>query len=313
MKSINIAQAKKISIVAYLAQMGHKSVKFEGGQHLYRSPFRDEKKGSFYVKDNAGKDGEDLWFDYGLGGDAGGDIIRLAQLLHNFSSVSETLTHLADYSSEYFIKKINPSFNQQSIFDTNNSKIEIVGSPMPLNHFVLLKYLREVRKIPDHISQRYLSMVYYTHDKAQGKKYFAFAWLNQSGAYEIRGAGEKSFKSISGRKDITVIPYIGQSHKAFIFEGMLDFLSALAMKKTSSLDGIVIILNGSALVKRILPILENKSIEIIHSFMDNDTAGRQATNRIIELFHDTEVIVHTFYHEYKDVNEYWVEYENLSS
>lgn len=308
MFSVNISQAKRISIVTYLEAQGFKPVGFQTGEHLYLSPLRKEKKPSFKVREGVGNEGEDLWFDFGLGGEAGGDIIMLAQQLHNLSSTSEALKHLADYADSS-VKYASPKTvsSQKSFFDQTNPSIEILGKPKPLNHFVILKYLREKRCIPDVISKQYLRLVYYQHkNKPSDKNYFGFAWQNQSGVYEIRGAGEKPFKSVTGKKNITVIPSKSSSGNVYIFEGMLDFLSALVMKRAMTLDGIVIVLNGSSMVKRMIPVLEGRDIDTIHVFTDNDAAGEQAHQKIKELYPNEKILKHTFYDSFKDVNEYVV-------
>jgi 5S rRNA maturation endonuclease (ribonuclease M5) len=87
---------------------------------------------------------------------------------------------------------------------------------------------------------------------------------------------------------------------------MLDFLSALVMKRAMTLDGIVIVLNGSSMVKRVIPVLEGKDINTIHVFTDNDAAGEQAHQKIRELYPSEKILKHTFYDSFKDVNEYVV-------
>lgn len=305
-KNITIAQAKRIGIVAYLSEIGHHPVGFKQGEHLYLSPFREEKKPSFRVREGAGSSGEDVWHDFGKGGKSGGDIIVLAELLHKCSSTSDALQHLAEFENLQQMKpNQNVSISQNSLFDQTNPSIEIVGSVRPLHHFVLLKYLREVRCIPDNLAKQYLKLIYYQHKRTSSNNpYFGFGWQNQSGAYEIRSAGEKPFKSVTGRKDITVFPPDSDSKKVYIFEGMLDYLSALVIKKVKTLNGLVIILNGTALVKRIVPILEERNIEELHTFMDNDTAGQDALKTIHSLYSDTNIIAHTFYEGYGDVNDY---------
>lgn len=313
MKSITIEQAKKIGILPYLEKMGHYPVKLQNGEYIFRSPFRTEKKPSFRVRERVGEKGEDLWFDFGLGGQSGGDVIRLARLMHRLADVSAALNHLAEYENlrplqiNHMTSDIPPPISNPA-----SSSIQIMGEPRPLQHFVLLKYLREVRKIPDHLAQKYLKLIYYTHKNANpNQKYFAFGWKNQSGAYEIRGAGKQAFKSVTGKKGITLIPPHSENKDIYIFEGMLDYLSALVIKKTSNLNGLVIILNSTALVKHLVSILENREIDIVHLFMDNDTAGRDATAQIKALLPNTNIKVHTFYKGHKDVNDYLVSLTRL--
>lgn len=307
-KNITIAQAKRIGIVAYLSEIGHHPVGFKQGEHLYLSPFREEKKPSFRVREGAGSSGEDVWHDFGKGGKSGGDIVVLAELLHKCSSTSDALQHLAEFENLQSLESNqNVSISQNSLFDQTNPSIEIVGSVRPLHHFVLLKYLREVRCIPDNLAKQYLKLIYYTHKRSlSDKPYFGFGWQNRSGAYEIRSAGQRQFKSVTGKKDISVFYPSSSSDKVYVFEGMLDYLSALVIKKVNRLNGLVIVLNGTALVKRIVPVLEGRNIGELHIFMDNDTAGQDALQTICNLYPDANLIPHTFYEGYDDVNDYLV-------
>ena len=49
---MDISEAKKISIVDYLENMGYTHAKIRRGQYWYRSPLREEKTPSFVVNNN---------------------------------------------------------------------------------------------------------------------------------------------------------------------------------------------------------------------------------------------------------------------
>lgn len=306
-RNFDISEAKKLSILAYLQRQGFSPVHKQTGEFLFLSPFRDEKKPSFRVREKSGRDGEDLWFDFGLGGDSGGDIISLAQKLHNIQTIDEVLKHLLIFNIDSFGEQKTALQLDNEKPDFKKPSITILGEPKQLNHFVLLKYLRLERKIPDNISQQYLSLIYYKHlNTHNDKHYFGFAWKNNSGAYEIRGSGYNSFKSVTGQKDISIFPFNTESGNIYIFEAMLDYLSALVLKNQIKLDGIVIILNGASMIQRVESYLKDKFIMNIHVFTDNDEAGNQALSTLQAGFKKQNIIKHDFYDAYKDVNEYLV-------
>jgi DNA primase len=56
---MDISEAKKISIVDYLENMGYTHAKIRRGQYWYRSPLREEKTPSFVVNNNLHE-----WYDW---------------------------------------------------------------------------------------------------------------------------------------------------------------------------------------------------------------------------------------------------------
>ena len=84
---MNIQEAKQIRIVDYLQSLGYTSVKQQGNNLWYKSPFRQETEASFKVNTD-----RNLWFDYGLG--KGGNIITLAQELYSSDHVPYLLDRI---------------------------------------------------------------------------------------------------------------------------------------------------------------------------------------------------------------------------
>jgi len=312
---VNIEQAKEISIVLYLARQGYEPVKFLRGEHWYISPLRPgEKVASFSVRENAGYVGEDIWDDFGIGGDSmGGDIIVLAKFLHNCHTVSQALRHLESYGPCRVGNRSKAPNPSPTLFDQRRSNVQLIGSPQPLYHSVILHYLRHKRGLPDELVKKYLSVAWFRTKKQPDKKYFGFCWPNQSGGYEIRGAGENTFKSVVGSKDLSIWPSTApQSDKAYIFEGMVDYLSALALKRKKTLPGLVIVLNTTNLVKRIVPYLKYETIKELLVFTDNDTAGKETFEVIQTMFPEKTVRKMDFYDDFKDVNDYLVQNRTFS-
>jgi len=297
MKRLTINQAKSsISIVSYLAQHGFHPIGMSGKRHRFKSVFREEKEPSMFVEDEEG-----LWNDFGHGG---GSIIDLAMQIHNFSNIPETLEHLTKFSKTVVPKPLKTLPNQINLFDKANSSISNVRV-QPLNHFVLLKYLKEERGIDEKIAKKYLRLVWY--DNKNRKNLFAIGWVNDNGSFELRSAGKNDFKAITGKKEISTIINNPTIKIAYVFESMLDFLSALMIKKQMYLEGTVYILNSTSLVKRLIPLLEKNDFELIHTFLDNDRAGENAKTTLLEFCPNSLIVnVQTFYDGFDDVNEYWV-------
>lgn len=294
-RTLNTQRAKsEISIVQYLAVNGHHPIGKSGKNFRYKSPFREEKEGSFFVDDAKG-----LWNDFG---ERGGSIIDLVmQIHHQIQSVEAVLEHLADYAKPQFSKNAAVDFINTEIENSSLSNIQI----RPLNHFVLLKYLRQNRGISEAIAKKYLKLIFYDNQKRSGL--FGVGWENDSGFWEIRSAGKQDFKAVTGTKDLTtILSTTNQGQKIFLFEGMLDFLSALMLKKSETLDGKVIILNSTSMIKKAILVLENQNFETIYTFLDNDKGGREALNKLAEVVPKHKIQAQTFYQDFNDVNEYWV-------
>ena len=304
MGRITIEEAKKnISLVAYLGEHGFLPVGMSGKRHRFKSVFREEKEPSMFVEDELG-----LWNDFGHGG---GSIIDLAMELHGFPSIPKTLEHLTRFSKDLPRKPLKTLANQTTLFDKANSSLSNIRI-QPLNHYVLLKYLKEIRGIDAPIAKKYLRLVWYDNQKR--KDLFAIGWINNSGSFELRSAGKQDFKAITGKKDISTIIHNSNIKTAYVFEGMLDFLSALMMKNQMYLEGTVYILNTTSLVKRLIPELEKNEFELIHTFFDNDKAGKEAENTLLELYSNSSIFqFQTFFKDFSDVNEYWVDFMKKNS
>ena len=99
----------------------------------------------------------------------------------------------------------------------------------PLQNPALIRYLQE-RGISPGTASPYVQEMYY---RIGGKPYFALAFKNDSGGYELRNPRFKGSTS----KDITHIRQQGEPRDTcFVFEGFLDFLSFLTIRQQKSPD-----------------------------------------------------------------------------
>lgn len=277
---MTIEHAKNIRIEEYLQSCGIAPVKAQGNNLWYLSPFRAENEPSFKVNQSRNE-----WYDFGTG--IGGDIIKLVMELHRTADVAEALRIIGD-------KPLPPgsfSFRQQEHFES----FEDI-SVKPLANAALLQFLNE-RQIPAALAQQYCQEVYYKHND---KPYFAIAFGNESGGYEIRN---KYFKGCISPKDVTVIANNSQS--CVVFEGFVDMLSFLTLCGRKSIDTAkydYLVLNSVAKLAKAIPILSK--YETLHAYLDNDTAGQHATAELRKNFGNRLTDHSPHYREFKDLNDY---------
>ena len=98
---------------------------------------------------------------------------------------------------------------------------------MPLSSPALLAYLQK-RGINLELAKRECSEARYTHN---GKRYFAIAFPNGSGGFEVRNP---YFKGCIAPKEISHIRQAGKARTAcYVFEGFMDYLSFLTLRQES--------------------------------------------------------------------------------
>lgn len=170
----------------------------------YKSPFRTEKEASFKVDLH-----KEVWYDFGLG--KGGDIITLAEEIYRTQDISYVLRCIEDKRAA--LKPVILSCPFEKAYSTFQD--------LKINHLssrILFAYLEE-RGIDLETAQKVCREA---HFKRNGKNYFAIAFPNISGGYEIRN---RYFKACIAPKDITCIISTPESRICYIFEGFMDFLS----------------------------------------------------------------------------------------
>ena len=264
------------SIVDYLEINGYLPVRVIRGNAWYLSPLRDEKTPSFNV--NLFKN---MWYDFGIG--TGGNLYKLMDQLKEFR-VPQSRGSLWD------VRNIDKKRLAQ--VDDEKSHIKILYTRNIQNNS-LLEYLKS-RRISIFFARKFAREAYYTvHDK----KYYAVAFKNDMGGFELRNA---FFKTGSSPKHFTTIPGSDNS-KLLVFEGFMDFLSACTFYNKVP-KGITIILNSLSFLSKIQE--ELARAESINLYLDNDPAGREATRKIIENQKQAIDRSQTLFPDHKDFNDY---------
>lgn len=217
---------------------------------------RTEEEASFCVTLN-----KNLWYDFGIA--KGGNVIDLVILLKSCSPI-EALRYLSRQTSFFF----NPPIMEWSKEDKTHQITEVKD----IQHQALIQYLRS-RSISVSTARTYCKEVWY---KYNGRTHFSIGLPNSSGGWELRN---KFFKNYTTPKSYSLI---GQGkEKLLIFEGMFDFLSLATIDKESIRSPDCLVLNSLGFINGSLPLL-NK-YQKIYLYLDNDPAGKKATQKLEEL------------------------------
>ena len=282
---MNIDQIKKIKLQEFLATIDCKPVKQYGVNLMYLSPLRTEKHASFKVNTEL-----NLWYDFGIS--RGGNIIDLAELLYNSSDVSYLIRQIernAPSGVSVSLPKAKPNTPQNSF-----ENIQVLS----ITHPVLIKYLGE-RCIDIEIARTVCKEL---HFDTRGKHYFGIGFPNIAGGYEIRNP---FFKGGITPKDISLFHNEESKQSCFVFEGFIDFLSFMMLRRKEN-DGLkrqdYLVLNSVSNIQKALEPLSH--YENVQCFLDNDEAGRNAYLRLSKEFGNLVTDASTLYSGFKDLNEY---------
>ena len=177
---MDIQTAKQIRIADYLHSLGYSPVKQQGINLWYKSPLREETEVSFKVNTERNQ-----WYDFALG--KGGGIIELASHLYATDHIPYILERIAEQTPH--IRPDSFSFGKQSSSEPRFQQLEIV----PLSSPALLSYLQE-RGINTELAKRECREAHFTNN---GKRYFAIAFPNISGGYEIRYPNKNKIQTSS--------------------------------------------------------------------------------------------------------------------
>lgn len=257
----------------------------------YLSPFRQESHASFKVNTERNQ-----WYDFGIG--KGGNIIDLAELLYKSSDVS------------YLIRKIEDNVpNCTSIFSTSFAGIKEKQQTnyfenlqiLPLSHPALMRYLWD-RCIDLEMAASVCKELHYD---SNGKHYFGIGFPNIAGGYELRNP---FFKGCIAPKDISHF-YADKPKKAcFLFEGFMDFLSFMTLKRKENPQNTglrqqdYMVLNSVTNIHKTIERLSR--YDSVQCFLDNDDAGRNAYLQLSKELGKPVTDASTLYNSFKDLNEY---------
>jgi DNA primase len=273
----------KISIKQYLAKVNIYPIKDYGHYGMYFCPFREDHNASFKVDYN-----KNVWYDFGT--NEGGTMIDLVMKLEN-CSFHEAATKL---EKEYVINPDSFSFQGNTVFnEKKDENLTTIQNIIPITHPKLIAWVQE-RKIDLDLANRYCREVHYRN---RDKDYFSIGFRNDNGGYEL--SSPPNFKGCISPKDITAI--YSNSDTCLVFEGFWDYLSYLTIQKVEKSKHDIAVLNSVANIPKAMDFL--KTHREIYTYLDNDDAGRKAT----ELIKSNCVSVNNRserYAGFKDLNDY---------
>jgi hypothetical protein len=173
------------------------------------------------------------------------------------------------------------------------------------------------RAVSKEILEKYCEEVIYHVETAPEKQFFAIGFKNNSGGYVLRSSISKKCSS----SDITTLNPQGEltekatGDKVLVFEGFMDFLSWMTDVKQLAPEYDCCILNSVTNIGKALPwIMQHTNIA---AFMDNDQAGKDTLQKIMESAQETaehDICVYDMsrlYEGYNDLNEKLMDETNI--
>ena len=283
--NMNIQEIKMIKLQDFLASLGYTPTKQQGNKLWYISPFRQESHASFKVNTERNQ-----WYDFGIG--KGGNIIDLAEQLYKSSDVSYLIHQIGHNVPSMVSASPGVVKSKQSSATFENLQV------LPLSHPALIRYLQD-RCIDIEVAKSVCKEVYY---EVNNKRYFAIGFPNCGGGYELRNP---FFKGCIAPKDISHF-YADEPKKVcFVFEGFMDFLSFMTLRRKEN-DRLkwqdYLVLNSVTNIHKAAKRLSR--YDSVQCFLDNDEAGRNAYLQLSKELGKSVADASTLYNGFKDLNEY---------
>lgn len=265
-----ITETKAKSITAYLLSQ---NIQLDGKRSskkysFFHSPFGGDKTASFVVNES-----KNTFYDHSKG--FGGDIIKACELIEkvDFQTAVQRISGLS-------LQTIHLTERKESDFKITEVK--------QLENLHLEDYLHYTRKINTSLAFKYLHQVHFTSNT---KKQYAIGFKNDKGGFELRN---EFIKIATSPKWFTTIP---GTKRCSVFEGFMDFLSAITFFNMQPTDT-CIILNSANLVGHV----DFSPYTKIRFFGDADTAGDKCLSQI-----PNAIDARSIFKGYKDFNDFLVQ------
>ncbi len=278
---MNYTEAKNIDIVKFLSKKGIQPIVIKGCQYAFKSPFRDESKPSFSVNIN-----KNLWYDFGVG--EGGDIISLVRKMFNVD-FNEAIRILG--GNQYVVFEPKPAIPQNKL-----KRFEIEKAFDEIKSIYLISYLHS-RCINYQLVKLCSALGEVEFVAKSGKLISALGFKNDNGGYEMRNTFTKLSTSPK-----TISTVSGERNVLNVFEGFMDYLSALTYYDVDQLDGTTVVLNGVGQKKILFELLQ--SYPQINIFGDNDHTGTVLLNELNSKHSNVNNMAEKLYPDCKDFNNF---------
>jgi len=272
---MNLDELKKnVPISDFLSLLGHHPVRPGRVELSYRAPYRNDTAPSLSVNDRLG-----LWYDHGSG--QGGSVLDLAMILFQTSNVAEAaskLNELFDKPALAYLPRLAWALDKEKSERVQHYRILKIGT-VGTNR-AISAYLEQRGILAEAIRSRAVKEIYYEIEDEAGKKkrYFGAGWFNDTDGVDIRS---EYVKICLFKKDMLTLA--GTSERINVFEGMMNFLSALK-ERTVMLKDHNLILNSLAMTGRLIQKLGDVDPSQIRLFLDYGKAGDEHTRKLLEAF-----------------------------
>lgn len=250
-------------------------------EYFIFSPFRAERTPSFKINPKL-----NTWYDFGIG--KGGSVLDLIMELHGVDT-GEAVRMLR--SGDF--PKIEIVAGEKK--EVNNTHVKVHRIKKFGENKAIERFVCGERKIARSVASKWVYEVYYFVDE---KHRFGAGFRNDEGGYEIRN---EYFKGTIGTKATTTISR-GATQVA-LFEGFLDFLSALTYFEKIEPSADIVVLNSITMLDRVLGDARLEGYEKINVFFDNDEAGKRALTEIKKAYGEKVKDYSHIYDGFKDFNE----------
>ena len=279
---IDFNKANEIQLVDIFGDRCVKCQRTTGKYKYYPAVWRGEKNASICIDTS-----QNTWQDFGgSGAGRGGDPIRLIEIWDRKSAFDAAQYLL----SHRFINKTEKSSGQAELKFDDSVDRKFIGD-YPIDN-IQLDYLVKERKIRRETAQKYTRKVFY---QLGSKKVFAVGFRNDKGGWELR---TNKFKITLGEKWFTTIPGRNKRNQLIVFEGFMDFMSALDLHQADFFEADCIVLNSLAMIEK----LDFTKYEKVWLALDNDQAGEDATRLLMSKYPHMKDLRSDF-NGYKDFNE----------
>lgn len=291
MNQSKCAQIKEaIPIERFLEDLGYGTGNKRGKEIAYHSMIRDaDRTPSFYVNPT-----KRTWYDHGSG--QGGNIIDLAILLFQTESIPDIIFKF----NQMYGAGVLPDIRKQ--METIRTELEPwheIKKIRPVGeNSVLTNYLESRRVKTAAFASDFLKEVYYDYIGGDGKRrpFFGIGWQNVSGGWDIRSSVGKVCIL---KKDFFLKE--GTTAKASVFEGMMNYLSALSDNPVIQ-DDTIIVLNSLSLSGRAVEFLRSLQIGQTDLYLDHGPGGRNYTEFFLSAM-PSAIDMSSLYKGYDDYNE----------
>lgn len=293
---MRVEQANAIDLSHILSKLGFEPVRITSTESWYLSPFRKEKTPSFHINHK-----KNIWYDFGEG--RGGRVIGFVATWLERQGEDHTLVDALRWLDNMDVAQSLPLASPNEDLVNYSVTLELKALTSVRNGTFDL-FLHS-RGIPLSIAKKYMKEAR-IDNKHSGKSFHALALKNENGGYELRN---KFFKGCIAPKGITFIRGTKILHdEVHVFEGVMDFFSALIYQKKHRFEGDVIILNSTACLQEAFPYIKNYTYKTVYSWLDNDAAGQAATMALQKLALEEKKFtikpMNSLYSPHKDVNEW---------